>query len=102
MRPEKSLPDPAANVEGTKLSAAKKGETFAKVVFVVDGDKKVHPRRVKTGIASDTDVEILEGLKDGEQIVEGPYRTLAKDLKDGDAVEESTPGGPGRRSAGKS
>lgn len=102
VRPEKGLPDPAANPEGTKLSAPKKGETFAKVVFVVDGDKKVHPRRVKIGIASDTDVEILEGLKDGEQIVEGPYRTLAKDLKDGDTVEEASPGGPGRRSAGKS
>ena len=102
VRPEKGLPDTAANVEGTKLAAPKKGETFAKVVFVVDGDKKVHPRRVKTGIASDTDVEIVEGLKDGEQIVEGPYRALAKDLKDGDAVEESSPGGPGRHSGGKS
>jgi HlyD family secretion protein len=96
IRPEKSLPDVAANVEGTKLVAPKKGETFAKVVFVVDADKKVHPRRVKTGISSDTDIEISDGLKDGEQIVEGPYRTLAKELKDGDAIEEGTGGGKGR------
>lgn len=96
IRPEKGLPDVPAPVEGNALSAPKKGETFAKVVFVVDGDKKVHPRRVKTGIASDTDIEVLDGLKDGEQIVEGPYRTLAKELKDGDVVEESTGGGPGK------
>lgn len=95
VRPEKGLPDTAANVEGNKLVAPKKGETFAKVVFVVDQEKKVHPRRVKTGIASDTDIEIVDGLKDGEQLVEGPYRTLAKELKDGDVVEESTGGGRG-------
>lgn len=97
VRPEKGLPDTAANVEGNKLVAPKKGETFAKVVFVVDQEKKVHPRRVKTGIASDTDIEIVEGLNDGEQLVEGPYRTLAKELKDGDVVEESTGGGRGPR-----
>ncbi len=94
VRPEKSLPDAASNVEGSALAAPKKGEQFAKVVFVVDGDKKVHARRVKTGIASDTDIEIVDGLKEGDAIVEGPYRTLAKELKEGDVVEESK-GGPG-------
>lgn len=103
VRPERSLADTAANIEGNKLSAPKKGETFAKVVFVVDADKKVHARRVKTGISSDTDIEILDGLVEGDEIVEGPYRTLAKDLKEGDLVEEQKsggkggPGGPGRK-----
>ena len=95
VRPERSLTDTAANVEGNKLSAPKKGETFAKVVFVVDADKKVHARRVKTGISSDTDIEILEGIAEGDEIIEGPYRTLAKDLKDGDLVEEQEGGGKG-------
>ncbi len=95
VRPEKSLPDTATPVEGKPIAAPRKGETFAKVVFVVDGEKKARVRRVRTGIASDTDIEILEGLKEGDQIVEGPYRALAKDLKDGDAVEEGQ-GGPSR------
>jgi HlyD family secretion protein len=99
IRPEKSLPDVKESIEGNKLVAPKKGETFAKVVFVLDKDKKVHPRRVKTGIASDTDIEIVDGLKDGEDLVEGPYRTLAKELKDGDPVE--TGGGPGGPPGGK-
>ncbi|MDP1824462.1 MAG: efflux RND transporter periplasmic adaptor subunit [Archangium sp.] len=100
VRPEKSLSDTATNVEGNKLSAPKKGETFAKVVFVVDAEKKVHARRVKTGISSDTDIEIIEGLVEGDEIIEGPYRTLAKDLKEGDLVEEQKSGGgkgPGGR-----
>ena len=95
VRPERSLADTAANIEGNKLSAPKKGETFAKVVFVVDAEKKVHARRVKTGISSDTDIEILEGLAEGDEIIEGPYRTLAKDLKEGDLVEEQQQGGKG-------
>ena len=100
VRPEKMLADTAANVEGNKLSAPKKGETFAKIVFVVDAEKKVHARRVKTGISSDTDIEIVEGLVEGDEIIEGPYRTLAKDLKEGDLVEEQQgggKGGPGRK-----
>ncbi len=100
VRPERSLADTATNIEGNKLTAPKKGETFAKVVFVVDVEKKVHARRVKTGISSDTDIEILEGLVEGDEIIEGPYRTLAKDLKDGDLVEDQKAGGgkgPGGR-----
>jgi HlyD family secretion protein len=89
VRPEKLLGDTPTNVEGSTLAAPKKGETFAKVVFVVDAERKAHPRRVKTGISSDTDVEILEGLKEGDEIVEGPYRALSKELKDGDRVEEA-------------
>jgi len=52
-------------------------------------------RRVRTGIASDSELEILEGLQDGDRVVEGPYRTLSKELKDGDLVREPEMGGPG-------
>lgn len=92
VRPESMLQDNKPDsIEGGKQVAksAPKGEQFAKVVFVVDDANKVQMRRVRTGIASDTDIEILEGLKEGEKIVEGPYRTLAKDLKDGDQIEDT-------------
>ena len=92
VRPQASLPDAPAPVEGKTLTAKGKSETLAKVVFVVDADNHAHLRRVRTGISSDTDVEVLEGLQDGDRIVEGPYRTLAKELKDGDTVEGVKPG----------
>lgn len=101
VRPERSLSDTGANVEGTGLAAPRKGEAFAKVVFVVDAEKRVKARRVKTGISSDTDIEILEGLTEGDEIVEGPYRTLAKELKDGDLVEPQKPGGKGGKGGRK-
>jgi HlyD family secretion protein len=53
-----------------------------KVVFVIV-DGVVHKRVVEVGLSSDTHVEILKGLNSGEVVVEGPYRTLARDLADG-------------------
>jgi HlyD family secretion protein len=94
VRPEKSLPDYKPPVEGG-LTVARRAETLSKVVFVVDADNKAQVRRVRTGIASDTDLEILEGLIEGDKVVEGPYRTLSKELKHGDIVREPQLGGPG-------
>ncbi len=97
VRPEKMLPDALkAGEANTTLTAPKRTrETLAKIVFVVDSDNKAHARRVRTGIASDTDLEILEGLQEGEKVVEGPFRTVSKELKDGDRLKENQPGGPG-------
>ena len=72
-----------------------------KVVFVLK-DGKVTRRKVTTGLSSEALVEITEGLAPGEEIVEGPYRILARQLEDGMAVElmgppGGGPGGPGPR-----
>ena len=89
VRPEKMLPDARPPAEGnTQLVAKKRGESLAKVVFVVDADNKAHARRVQTGIASETEMEIVDGLKEGERVVEGPFRTLSKDLQEGSTVRE--------------
>ncbi|MGZ3480943.1 MAG: efflux RND transporter periplasmic adaptor subunit, partial [Myxococcaceae bacterium] len=93
VRPDRSLPDSQPPGE-TSLSAKKRGETLAKIVFVVDQDNKARARRVRTGIASDTDLEVLDGLKEGERVVEGPFRTVSKELKDGDPLKENAPKGP--------
>ncbi|HSS76260.1 MAG TPA: efflux RND transporter periplasmic adaptor subunit [Thermoanaerobaculia bacterium] len=66
-----------------KSGSDKKADTV-KVVFVVE-QGKAHQRQVATGISDETHVELTSGVKPGEQLVTGPYRTL-KDLKDGDAV----------------
>ena len=63
-----------------------------KVVFVVDKDGAAQMREVQTGIASRTDVEILSGIHEGETVVDGPYRTLARELQDGQKVKPQKPG----------
>ncbi len=82
--------DHGASVEtngGEAVTAAGKSKP-AKVVFVVGKDGKAEMRVVHTGIASRTDVEILDGVSEGETIVDGPYRTLARELEAGQAVKE--------------
>lgn len=66
-----------------------------KVVFVVEGGKVAH-RVVEVGLQSESHVEIVRGLKPGEVVVEGPYRTLARELEDGMPVSVAEPGGGGR------
>ncbi|MFT3770968.1 MAG: efflux RND transporter periplasmic adaptor subunit [Minicystis sp.] len=70
-----------------------------KVVFVIK-DGKTEMRVVHTGIASRTDVEILDGVAEGDTIVDGPYRTLARELKEGQAVKAMPKGGPGEGDKG--
>jgi HlyD family secretion protein len=71
-----------------------------KVVFVVGKDGAAEMRVVRTGIASRTDVEVLEGVAEGETIVDGPYRTLARELQQGQKVKEQPKGGAGDNEKG--
>ena len=42
---------------------------------------------VKTGIQDDSKIEILSGLKAGDEIIVGPYVTVSKELNSGDKVK---------------
>ncbi len=55
---------------------------FVQVVFVVKNGS-VEARQVTTGIQSDTHIEILKGLSEGDEIVTGNYRAISKDLQNG-------------------
>jgi len=59
-------------------------------VFLVSGDKAVF-KPVKTGIMGETDIEITEGLAEGQEIVTGSYRTL-RNLKDEARIKVETKG----------
>ncbi|HET7293848.1 MAG TPA: efflux RND transporter periplasmic adaptor subunit [Vicinamibacteria bacterium] len=59
---------------------SKRDVTEREGVFVVATGEAVF-RTVKTGILGDTDLEVVEGLKEGEEIVTGSYKTL-RTLKD--------------------
>ncbi|GAB4341599.1 MAG: efflux RND transporter periplasmic adaptor subunit [Calditrichia bacterium] len=61
---------------------------FVPVVFVVNNGR-VFARQVKTGIQSETHIEILEGLEEGDEIVVGSYRALSQDLQNGSMVKVS-------------
>jgi HlyD family secretion protein len=59
-------------------------------VFVVDKDPKGRLRAkfvpVTTGITGATDIEVLSGLTQGQEVVSGPYKIL-RDLKGGSLLK---------------
>lgn len=69
------------------VTTAKKSDKIQECVFVLrDGiAKKVD---VKTGIQDNTYIEILSGLKAGDEIITAPYSAVSKQLKDGDKVKK--------------
>jgi HlyD family secretion protein len=73
------------NGTATAEAAAPKPQ-IQEVVFVVkDGKAVLTP--VKTGISDFQNIEILSGVPAGTQVVSGPFRAVAKTLKDGSLVE---------------
>jgi len=77
----------AEGAELGELEADKDG--FVEFVFVVrDGTSQV--RQVETGIQSDSHIEILAGLEEGDEIVIGNYRAISKELEHGSAIESKS------------
>jgi HlyD family secretion protein len=75
---------PEADEEGEPRFAAD-SEGFVELVWVVVDDR-AQARQVSTGIQSETHIEILGGLEEGDQVVTGTYRAISRDLTDGAAV----------------
>ena len=69
------------------MTTAKKNDKIQECVFILsDGiAKKVD---VKTGIQDNTYIQILTGLKEGDEIITAPYSAVSKLLKDGDKVKK--------------
>jgi HlyD family secretion protein len=58
---------------------------FVEVVFCVEKGKAV-AKQVKTGIQGEDLIEVVDGLKEGDEIVTGSYRAISKDLDNGAVV----------------
>ncbi len=73
---------PPKPVEGREVLAAenvvlrKDLEEIEGVFLLQDGVARFRP--VRTGITGDMDIEVLEGLQPGEEVVVGPYQKLRK------------------------
>lgn len=56
------------------------------VAFVLSGDS-VRMVQVETGIQDDTYIQVLSGLKEGEEVVTAPYAAIARKLEAGIKVQ---------------
>ncbi|MBE7640716.1 efflux RND transporter periplasmic adaptor subunit [Salegentibacter sp. BLCTC] len=76
----------SAIVIKSDTTKTKSEEQKYEAVFLKDGEK-AQLRKVSTGIQDDSNIEITEGLTEGETVITGPYNTVTKSLKEGDDVE---------------
>jgi HlyD family secretion protein len=95
VRPHAEVSTEARPADTTAAGQQKK-ETEG-VFVVTDGVATFRPVRV--GIAGDEYFEVIEGVKEGETIVAGPYQSI-RDLKDGAHVRQAKqPADSARRAA---
>ncbi len=73
-------------VEDGESSHVSDGE-LQEVVFVLQKDGTVKKQVVKVGIQDINYILILSGLKEGDEVITGPYNTISKTLKEKDKVK---------------
>jgi HlyD family secretion protein len=56
-------------------------------VFIYN-DGKAKKVKVKTGIQDNNYIEIIVGVKEGDEVISGPYSAIAKQLKEGAEVKK--------------
>jgi HlyD family secretion protein len=64
-----------------------KPENRIEVVFVLENGTAV-AKKVKTGISDYDNVQVKEGIKEGEEVITGPYLLVAQRLRNGDKVQK--------------
>jgi len=75
------------NSDDSKSKAAPAADSFDEVVFVLQKDGTVKQLKVKTGIQDINNIELIDGLKSGDEVVIAPYTVVSKTLKTGDKVK---------------
>jgi HlyD family secretion protein len=96
IKPEDKPGAPNGNVQAASSSSGSgSGPSLQdqQGVYVLSKDKqgklRAHFVLVKTGITGATDIEVLSGLKEGDEIVTGPYKTL-RGLKENALIKKDT------------
>ncbi len=65
-------------------------EKLQRVVFLKNGGKATM-KKVVTGLSDNAYIAIQEGLSEGDEIINGSYAAISRDLKDGTSVETEKP-----------
>jgi len=60
------------------------------LVYVVENGR-AKMKEIKTGISDFDNIEVLEGIAEGEEIISGPYFIVSKQIKDNDPIKIEKP-----------
>jgi HlyD family secretion protein len=83
---EEKKDEEGAKKDNTSKVAKISNAPTKEYVFVYSAPGKVKQVQVTTGIQDDMYIQVLSGLKAGEEVVSAPYPAISKTLKDNDEV----------------
>jgi HlyD family secretion protein len=88
----KGAPKPAASGDNQNQNASESDQPrvitdLDEVVFVLQKDGTVKRKKVKTDIQDISNIEVTEGISEGDEVVTGPYTVVSKLLRDGMKVK---------------
>lgn len=89
-----ATPDSSRELIVGKTSKKKQSKP-KEVVFLLDKGT-VAMKEVKIGISDNEYIEIVSGLKAGDEVVSGPYRAISSELQDKTKVRLESKGKPGK------
>jgi HlyD family secretion protein len=69
------------------ISSTATDEDIEEVVFLLNKDNTIKKVKVRSGIQDINYIEILAGLKLGDEVITGPYNLVSKTLEEGDKVK---------------
>lgn len=78
---------PPPSSDNANSGSGGSSDNMLEVVFVLQKDNTVKLLPVKTGIQDINNIEIIEGLKEGDEVITGPYTIVSKTLKTGTKVK---------------
>lgn len=78
----------AVDTKNTAVNNDDEIDDFIEVVFVFDNEI-ARMREVEIGIQDNMNIQIKEGLEEGEVVVTGPYSVVSKTLSDGDELRKT-------------
>jgi len=74
--------------EEAQMDDKDKKKDIVEVVFVYD-DGFARMQEVEIGIQDNTNIQIKEGLEEGDEVVTGPYSLISKSLRDGNQLKKT-------------
>jgi HlyD family secretion protein len=83
--------DTSATSDSTSADSTAKSEYvpdkdgFVQITFIIE-ESKAQAKQVKPGIQSETHIEIIEGITEGDEIVTGNYRAISQTLQNNSQV----------------
>jgi HlyD family secretion protein len=86
-----SIPLAAVTTREDQVVENTDGSTKSKELIFIRENGKAKMVEVKTGISDFDNIEVLEGVSEGTEVVSGPYFIVSKQLKDNDAIKVNKP-----------